>query len=345
MQKRENNINIRRWGLKLLLVLFDIFAVNISYYMALVLRFYVNGEFHLAGTLYLPLLVKFAPYYTVCCIAVFWFFKLYNGIWRYAGPSDIRRIVGASAVTCLIQILGTLLFIRRMPSTYYAIGAAIQFLLITISRFSYRICAEEFGKFVRRSGGPAVNLMIVGAGETARIFLSQLESAEDNLVRPVCVVDSRSRETGRLFDGLPVVGGLDAMEEAVAKYGVKSVVIADSLIQKKARCTVRELCKKLGLSVQDFSTYMQSVGSELALSKLMEVTDGPIEILCDGRSCRFENGEQAAAEMLGRYMVRLLSAKDGLLRVEVEADAAANGVSEAWIQDYEKETGEQVSFF
>ena len=124
--KTERKEISKRWVTVLALVLFDIFAVNFSYYMALVLRFYVNHEFHLAGTLFMPLFLEFAPWYTVCCIIVFWLFKLYNGMWKYAGWNDLNRVVWANAVTFVIQVAGTLLFVRRMPITYYVLGAGIR---------------------------------------------------------------------------------------------------------------------------------------------------------------------------------------------------------------------------
>ena len=105
---------MRRWGLKLALVLFDVFAVNFSYYLALLLRFYVNHEFHMAGNLFLPLFLKFAPYYTVCCLLVFAAFKLYSGMWKYAGVNDVNRVAQANLITFLIQVIGTMLFMRRM---------------------------------------------------------------------------------------------------------------------------------------------------------------------------------------------------------------------------------------
>ena len=70
-ETEKKNEKTRSLLLKLLLVLFDVFAVNFAYYLALLLRFYVNGEFHMAGNLFMPLFLKFAPYYTVCCIVVF----------------------------------------------------------------------------------------------------------------------------------------------------------------------------------------------------------------------------------------------------------------------------------
>ena len=220
----KNNELLRRTALKLVLLVFDIFAVNFSYFLALVLRFYVNREFNIVWPTYLSVFLKFAPAYTILCIAVFWYFKLYNGMWRFAGFSDINRVIKANAVTCVIHIIGTMICTRdlpvsRMPYTYYAIGASLQFVLIFLSRFSYRIVTVELAKIAQNSAS-SVNVMVIGAGETARFFLRQIQIDRNEAMRPVCVLDAHSTEEQRLFDGLPVIAGIDRAEEAIKKYKI-----------------------------------------------------------------------------------------------------------------------------
>jgi FlaA1/EpsC-like NDP-sugar epimerase len=142
-------------------------------------------------------MVGFAPWYTILCIAIFAAFKLYNGLWRYAGLSDVNRIVYANLGTILVQVFGTALFMRRMPITYYVIGAIIQFVLIFVSRFSYRFFADEFSRFARGKSATSVNTIVIGAGESTRIFLRTLENDKTNILHPVCIVDERSNERGR----------------------------------------------------------------------------------------------------------------------------------------------------
>ena len=104
-------------------VILDIVAVNAAYYLTLLLRFYMNGEFKdVATNSYMPSFESFAPYYTVLAIAVFIVFRLYGGMWQFAGINDMNRILGANAVTVVIQVLGTSLIFPpllhpRMPLT------------------------------------------------------------------------------------------------------------------------------------------------------------------------------------------------------------------------------------
>ena len=67
-------------------VLLDIIAFNAAYFLALILRFYVNFALRpIAIKRYMPALIGFAPWYTVLCLIVFIIFRLYGGMWKYAG--------------------------------------------------------------------------------------------------------------------------------------------------------------------------------------------------------------------------------------------------------------------
>lgn len=61
---------IRWFLLRLALVVYDIVAVNFSYFIALIIRYYVNFEFNVWAERYIPAFLQFAPYYTVCCVVV-----------------------------------------------------------------------------------------------------------------------------------------------------------------------------------------------------------------------------------------------------------------------------------
>lgn len=74
----------------------------------------MNFEFRPTVSYYMTDFWKFAPFYTVICIIVFAVCRLYGGMWRYAGLNDMNRIITASVITAVLQVIGTCLFIRRM---------------------------------------------------------------------------------------------------------------------------------------------------------------------------------------------------------------------------------------
>ena len=78
----------------------------------------------------------------------------------------------------------------------------------------------------------------------------------------------------------------------------------------------------------------------------MEYTKGEVELVINGKRQRFANGEQAVMSVTGKYVVKSISAQEGRLVMELQNDILVpNDVKEEWVQSYEKETGEDISFF
>ena len=59
-------------------MVYDALAANMAYFLALVFRYYVTYEFNPDAVEFLDTFLKFAPFYGVICVAVFYCFRLYN---------------------------------------------------------------------------------------------------------------------------------------------------------------------------------------------------------------------------------------------------------------------------
>lgn len=112
------------------------------------------------------------------------------------------------------------------------------------------------------------------------------------------------------------------------------------------REAARKICKELEIGVQDFSGYNQ-VTSAIGFNQLMSVTDGPVQIRHKGKTQDYENDEQASMALPRGYVVKEISSTGaGVLRVRIEEDLVKlYNVNEAWVQSYEKGTGEEIGFF
>lgn len=325
------------------IVILDVIAVNLSYFLALMIRFYVNNQFRPTVSYYLTDFAKFAPFYTILCIVVFACFKLYNGMWRYAGINDMNRIIGASVITSIIQIVGTALFIRRMPITYYIIGALLQFIFVSVIRFAYRFIIVEHKKIASRNL-PAINVMVIGAGEIGRRVIKQLE--DDSAYRPVCVIDSKSDTDGKTFDGIPVLSGAAQVESAISKYGVKAVFIADPALSGDSREAVKNLCESKGLDLQDYTGFLSNLTGRLSLTGLLEAAKCPVIINNGGQTNEYGNGHDALQHLTDRYAINTVTANGSKLVIDVsENKSEAYSGYEAWLQKHKEETGEEVSYF
>lgn len=347
MEMKSNKFVNFRWALlRLTLVLFDIVAVNGAYFLALVIRFYVNSEFNEWTLKYIPAFFQFAPWYTVCCVAIFALFHLYDNSWKYAGINDMNRILVACLLTSVVQVLGTLLFVMRMPITYYCIGAVLQFALIAFSRFGNRILRTEVSRIRKLSSKSAIRVMIAGMGDTGHIIRKHLEQDVNNPAQPVCLLDFRGNDPGRMQEGLPVVKGLAGLGAALKKYGVECVILADTTMPGLIRREIRELCEANDVMVEDFSGYFQDMNGSVSVHRVLEYVSGEVELVMEGKSQQFLNGEEAILSVTGKYLIKKIFAVQNRLVIQLEKDILVpNDVNEAWVQAYKNETGEDISFF
>ena len=205
LTKRQNIV-------KALMMLFDAIAVNMAYYLALVLRYYVRFQFDPDSVRFLEGFWQFAPYYTVLTIAVFYVFRLYNTMWRFGGLQDLIRILMACIVTSIIQVAGTLLFFTRMSLSYYVLGFIIQFCLIAGGRFAYRLYLMEHS-YIENQRNAKTNAMIIGIGPIGQFARKQIE--EDTTMKVVCLVSNSEEAAHQYINGVPVVNGLDDLESII----------------------------------------------------------------------------------------------------------------------------------
>lgn len=313
------------------IVLLDIIAVNAAYFLALLIRFYVNFEFRPSVSYYLTDWLHFAPFYTMLAIIIFAVFRLYGGMWRFAGINDMNRIIGASVATALLQVVGTALFIRRMPITYYVIGAILQFLFIALIRFGYRILLVEKKKVADRKT-PSVPSMVIGAGETARKAIHHLE---DTPFRATVVVDEKS--AGKTLDGISIVSDFSA-----ALSGVRVVFIADPNLSAEKRKEIKEKCEELSIELQDYTGYLSNLGGRIPVSSLLELISGKVVLVIDGTETEYASGEEALKALKDRYEIKSI---DGAKVKLIKPTSAAYVGYDAWAQQHKEQTGEDVSFF
>lgn len=350
---REHNSEIDAWSrngklipwkkIALVLMLYDIIVANFSYLSALIIRFELH--FSQIKEEFLNPFLKFAPVFTIISILVFYLFHLYNSLWKYAGFNELIRILEACIVTSIIQLLGTVLFVKRMPISYYVIGSALQLLLTVLSRFSYRIFLALKNLYNLR-GKESCNVMVVGFGPTAQLIIRDLLSSPDKLQNPVCIITEQSYSWGRTVEGIPVVGGKDSIKEAVSKYDVKTIVFADPSLPIHIRTEVLNTCEETGCDIQNFSGFAQLDTQELSVKKLMNKVKGPVILSFNGMEQSFASSDEALNSLTNKYVIREISSKDGSIRLALSKDIVTpSDLSKQWAEKYIKDSGELPSYF
>ncbi len=257
-------------AIALWLMLYDVVAVNAAFLLALWVRF--DCRYSMIPDVYLGAFLKFAPWYTVICIGVYWTLRLYKSVWRFASFSELFRIGAANVITGLVQIVGITLFFGRMPISYYLFGIMLQFVLTVAVRFSYRFILLERSRN-KQSKEEAVlhRVMLIGAGAAGQIIIRDLNRASEVKAKVCCIIDDNPNKMGRYIEGIPIVGNRDDILLSAEKYKIDQILLAIPSASAEEKRDILNICKETGCEMKILPGIYQLVNGEVSISKMKSV--------------------------------------------------------------------------
>ncbi|HAP72531.1 MAG TPA: nucleoside-diphosphate sugar epimerase, partial [Lachnospiraceae bacterium] len=138
-RQTKKPFNYAKFWRRTALILYDIMSVILSCALALLIRY----EFHIAEVpeyFYVPVM-RAMPLLVAATIAIFWFLKLYNSLWAFAGETELQNLVIACVLSGVAGVIILPFFKVEQQAVPQSFHFMYVFLLITltfISRFSYR---------------------------------------------------------------------------------------------------------------------------------------------------------------------------------------------------------------
>ena len=250
-----------------IIAILDAICVAASFFVALLLRFDLVWS-QIPQELLDGYKALMPP--TICLVvATLWALRLYHSIWSFASVSELGRLIAAWAVDTAALPLLALAMSVRMPVSYWLGGCLLAFASTTGVRFSWRLMRLLRGRFGRDA--KAKRVLMVGAGESGRALIREIAVSPQLGMRVVCAVDDNPGKHGRYLEGVPIVGGRDAIAGACDEYGVDEIVFAIPSCSGADRREILELCGATGREVRAIPGIYQLVDGQVAVSKLREV--------------------------------------------------------------------------
>ena len=292
---RRKNL-IQNWRLfAVCLAVYDAIAVNLAYFFSLWVRF--DCRYRLIPRQYLHAYARFMPVFTVCCLLIFFFLRMYKTLWRYASFREMLRVLVGTAITGALHILGITLLYRRMPMFYYFGGIVLQLILIGGVRFAYRLLLllrKQRGGYL---GGGRV--MLIGAGSAGQLILGDMARTTEIRDRVCCIIDDDPNKWGRYLEGIPIVGGRDDILRSVEKYGIDKIYVAIPSASAQDRRDILNICKETRCELKNLPSMVQFVTGAVRVSEMKDVA---IEDLLGREPIRVEM-EEIYASLAGKVIL------------------------------------------
>lgn len=254
----------------IILLILDMLAVVLASYGALYWRF--DFQFEGQYIQYVEAATFLLPFDLVIAIVVFWLFKLYKSVWRYASTNELINITAACVVCFFLQIILVAVLPISVPRSYYPMYAFLLMIMVCATRFSYRILRLLNNRRRTASKDPdKKNTMVIGAGAAGNAIIKEIESSSYVNLRVMCVIDDNPGCHKKLLRGIPIVGDRTCIQDAVDAYHIEEIIIA---IPSASRLQIREIldiCKDTGCQMQLVPGMYQLINGDVSVSSLRQV--------------------------------------------------------------------------
>lgn len=208
------------------------------------------------------------PIVTVTQGAMFWYFGLYRGVWRFASIPDLVRIIKAVAAG-LTLAAAAIFFINRfegVPRSVFVLEAILLVLLLGGPRLSYRWLKDRHLYNVEGK-----RALIVGAGHSGEMLVRDMLRDASSPYVPVVFVDDDQKKVGKEIHGLPVAGACDELARIATEYDIGLVIIALPSATSRQIRRVVEICEKISVPFRTLPRLQDIVSGHASIKDLRDV--------------------------------------------------------------------------
>ena len=224
---------------------------------------------------YLELWHRVLPIQIMITIVVYALFKMYRFVWRQISAGDVMEMVGpvvlAYALCVVAEVLIGIDAGYRMPISVVVINFLYQFIFVIGMRSALRFIGVIQNNINRSRLAPAERIMIIGAGDAANQLLREYQSSDKVAGKVCCLIDDNRVNHGKRLEGVPIIGGRDAIKDAVKKYEITQIIFAIPSASAQQKKEILEICKDTGCQVKSLPGIYQLVNGEVSIEKIKDV--------------------------------------------------------------------------
>ena len=263
--KHKNNTLPRVWILAV-----DMAIVIFAYVIADLMLYYEYLpviEFNWKMTWLLPL------FYLITFLVT----KTYDGMLRYAGFNDIRKIFTSCTITLGLLITSKVFFLKvnhDFAANYYpgfilmVYHYLITLVIMIIMRFTIRRLYNE----VYKNASDKINTIIYGAGDGGTLLMRTLSQDPTSKFKIRAFVDDDPKRAKSQINTIKVYSPKEAMTpEFVKKNNIEVMILAIPSLNEKRQKEIIEQGLALNLVVKTIPSFDKWVDGKLSTSQIQDI--------------------------------------------------------------------------
>lgn len=270
--KKEKKL--RRWRLcmsrsMIIFLVLDFLSIIFVSFASILVRY--EFQFDLVEQRFVDTIIWYVPINFVVTVVVYYLFSLYTTLWKYAGITELCKITAAAAVSSILQVVGMLLLRKPIFRSYVLLYFVLLLAETIATRFYYRFLRLIRNKYFRVSADKRMNLMLVGAGDAGAAVIKETRLSKESTRKVCCIVDREPSKWGKRLLGVPIIGDVSEIPEAVEKYQIKKILITIPSANRQAIRKIVEICQTTPCEINILPGIYQLIDGEIVTSRLRNV--------------------------------------------------------------------------
>lgn len=204
---------------------------------------------------------------------------IYSFVWRYIGLAETRAFVKAAALSATPLLLLRLGLsephqVWRVPLSIILMDTVFAFGGLLAIRLFRRSLYERYERDRRGPStgeGPALPVLLVGAGRAGVIAVRELQSRPDLGVRPVAFVDDDPLKQGSIIQGVRVVGTTDQIPRLARELEIDHAVVTIAEAPREVLRRIVETCERARLPVKTIPGLFELLQGRVSISRFREL--------------------------------------------------------------------------
>lgn len=252
-----------------LLLLIDVFVINIVSYVSLWVRF--DFSFQNIETQFMEHLGNVFILYTLMTLLIFAGCRLYRSVWTFASIREIWHVLVAVTIAIAAQLIMMSILRYTMPRSFYFIEYTLLFIGTTSVRFSVRGYRLLRSLFEQKPKVEQERIMIVGAGQAGQVLIKEYKTSTYLDAQICCAIDDNPKKRGKFICGVPIVGNRDCILEQVEQHNIDKIIVALPSASIQARRDILQICQMTQCEIQMVPGLYQIINGEVNIAKLRKV--------------------------------------------------------------------------
>ena len=291
--KHKNNTLPRVWILAV-----DMLIVIIAYIGALLMLYFQDikaSGFDWSRIWIVP----------IAYLVAFLISRTYDGMLRYSGFNDIRKLFSACTFTMAFLIITKLIFTHVSPrwaaELYPRYVTIVYHYLITLvimilMRFTIRRLYNE----VYKNTGDKMNVLVYGAGDGGTMLLRTLSQDTNSKFKIKAFVDDDPKRAKSQINTIKVYSPEKALTpEFIEKYSIDVMIVAIPSLSEERKKEIIEKGLALNLVVKSIPSFDKWVDGKISTNQIQDIK---IEDLLGRKPIQLSN-QNVSREIMGKVVL------------------------------------------